>query len=335
MPPAVVEYSPACLEHEAGPGHPERPARLTAVVDGIRSLGLGDDRLLFVEPRPATKEELALVHDPGFVDALEQFCQAGGGVIDPDTGATEASWEAALRAAGAGLDAVDRRQPAFCAVRPIGHHASARRAQGFSLFNSIAVAAASLANGGERVLIVDWDVHHGNGTQDLFYADNRVLYVSVHQWPLYPGTGRVEETGEGDGSGYNVNFPVPRGATGDVFLAAMDVVDGMAERFDPTWVLVSCGFDSHRDDLLGSLGLTSADYADLTRRCLDLVPPERCVMMLEGGYELDALSNSAAACVAVLAGHDSHTPPEPRTSGGPGLDVVRTVAQEIRRGPLS
>jgi acetoin utilization deacetylase AcuC-like enzyme len=131
-----------------------------------------------------------------------------------------------------------------------------------------------------------------------------------------------------------VNFPVPPGATGDVFLAAMDAVAGLAERFDPTWVLVSCGFDSHRDDLLGSLGLSSSDYAELTRRCLDLVPRQRCILMLEGGYDLDALANSAAACVAVLAGYDDHKPPEPPTSGGPGLDVVRTVVDEIRRGPL-
>jgi len=331
---AVVEYSDACLEHTAGPGHPERPGRLTAAVAGIRSLGLGDDVLQWVGPRMATDEELALVHEPGFVGALRRFLEQGGGRIDHDTSAVGESLEAALRQVGAGLDAVERAQPAFCAVRPPGHHATSHQAMGFCLFNGIAVAAASLADQGERVLILDWDVHHGNGTQDIFYADKRVLYASVHQWPLYPGTGRIEETGEGDGLGYTVNFPVPVGATGDVFLAALDVVEGLCERFEPAWVLVSCGFDSHRDDLLGSLGLTSGDYAALTRRCLELVAPGHTVLILEGGYDLDAVSNSAAACAAVLAGDGGHIPAEPPTTGGPGLDVVRRVSEKIRSGPL-
>ena len=333
--PVTVEYSDACLAHVAGPGHPERPARLTAAVDGIRGLGLGDDRLEWVEARPATVDELSSVHERGYVEAIRRFCEQGGGRIDPDTSAVPETWDAAVRAAGAALDAVERAQPGFCAVRPPGHHADNHHAMGFCFFNTVALAAARLADGGERVLIVDWDVHHGNGTQDLFYADNRVLYTSVHQWPLYPGTGRIEELGEGAGRGCNVNFPVPVGATGDVFGSAMDVVDGLAERFDPTWVLVSCGFDSHRDDLLGSLRLTSGDYAALTRRALALAPGGRCVLVLEGGYDLHALRNSAAACVAVLAGEDGHTPAEETTSGGPGLDVIDAVREEIRRAGIA
>ncbi|MDP1806260.1 MAG: histone deacetylase, partial [Acidimicrobiales bacterium] len=193
----LLEAHPACLEHDAGPGHPERPARVTAALEGIASAGLGD-ALVRVEPRPATMEELALVHDRAYVDALRRFCEKGGGSLDIDTGAGPGSWDAALVAAGAGLDAVERLDrgeagAAFCAVRPPGHHALAHRAMGFCLFNNVAVCAAVLAERGERVLIVDWDAHHGNGTQDMFYDDGRVLYLSVHQSPFYPFTGRMEE----------------------------------------------------------------------------------------------------------------------------------------------
>ena len=310
--------------------HPERPDRLRAVVDGIRGAGLAGGDVEWVEPRRATTDELALVHPPGFVDAVRRFSERGGGAITLDTGASEGSWEAAQRAAGAPLDAIARGQPAFCAVRPPGHHATSQQAQGFCLFNNVAIAAAALANRGERVLIVDWDAHHGNGTQDVFYADARVFYTSMHQWPLYPGTGRPGEIGVGAGEGYTMNFPVPPGATGDVYQAAMDVIGRVAAaRFEPTWLLVSCGFDSHRDDDLGdtALGLTSGDYAALTRRCLELVPPGHCVLVLEGGYNTGALSRSAAACVAALAGRTDIQPAEPPTTGGPGLDVVDTVAR--------
>ena len=326
---ALVVHHEACLGHVAGYAHPERPERVEAVLRGIREAGFGD-AVTEVEARAATDEELALVHPPAFLDALRRFCRKGGGRIDPDTGAGEGSWEAAVRAAGAVLTAVEAGQNAFCAVRPPGPHAAATVPQGFCLLNSVAVAAAALADRGERVLIVDWDVHHGNGTQDLFYEDDRVLYASIHQFPLYPGTGRIGETGLGRGEGYNMNFPVPPGATGDVHLAALGVVATAARSFDPTWVLVSCGFDAHRDDLLldTALALSAADFAALTRRCLDLAPDGHCVLALEGGYDLDALASSAAACVAVLAGAD-HDPAEGPTTGGPGLDVVETIARRL------
>jgi acetoin utilization deacetylase AcuC-like enzyme len=316
------------LEHEAGPGHPERPARVEAAVDGIHAAGLDDD-VVWVEPRPATVEELALVHDPGYVDAIRRFCERGGGSLDLDTGAGRQSWNAALVAAGSGLDAVERldrgeADAAFCAVRPPGHHATDRKAMGFCLFNNVAVCAGALAERGERVVIVDWDAHHGNGTQDMFYADDRVLYVSVHQWPLYPGTGRIEELGAGDGEGLNVNFPVPPGATGDVYQAALEAVGPRLEAVAPTWVLMSCGFDSHRDDPIGDLGLREGDFADLTRRCAGLAPAGHRIVFLEGGYDLDAIADSSAACATALVGQDTA---HPRSSGGPGTEVVDAVAR--------
>jgi len=324
----LVEAHPACLEHEAGPGHPERPARVEAAVRGIGSAGLGD-AVTWIEPRPASVHELALVHDVGYIEAIQRFCERGGGALTGDTGAGAGSWAAALVAAGSGLDAVVRldrgeADAAFCAVRPPGHHATSRQAMGFCLFNNVAVCAAYLAGRGERVLIVDWDAHHGNGTQDTFYADERVLYVSVHQWPFYPGTGRIEERGEGAGAGLTVNFPVPRGATGDVHLAALDATMPRIENFGPTWVLVSCGFDSHADDTLGSLGLREGDFSDLTRRCDGLSPAGRTILFLEGGYNPDAIAASAAACAAALLGEDTR---EARTSGGPGMEVVEAVAR--------
>jgi len=313
------------LHHDLGRGHPERPDRLRAVLEGVRLLDL-DDEVTVDVPRPATSAELERVHDPALVKALDVLSEAGGGWIDADTAVNDASYDAAVLAAGAGLTAVERLRAgdatsAFCAVRPPGHHATPTRSMGFCLFNNVAVTAAALVDQGERVLIVDYDAHHGNGTQDAFWRHGNVLYVSLHQYPLYPGTGGPREVGEGAGRGTTVNIPLPPGSTGDSFRAAVDeVVAPASASFAPTWLLLSAGFDAHRADPITDLGLSSGDYADLTSTLLALVPPGRRVVFLEGGYDLEALRDSAAACVAAMAGE--RRVPEPPTSGGPGRDAV-------------
>jgi acetoin utilization deacetylase AcuC-like enzyme len=313
------------LDHDAGHGHPERPARLEAVISGARRHDVAD-ALVPLAPRRAERTELERVHPGAYLDAIERFCRAGGGRIDADTAANTSSWDVAVLAAGAGLaavEALDRGEgdAAFCAVRPPGHHATGARAMGFCLLNNIAVTAAALAARGERVLVVDYDAHHGNGTQAMFYRDPRVLYVSFHEYPLYPGTGALHETGEADGAGTTVNFPVPEGTTGDVYLRGIDeVLAPLVAHFEPTWLLVSAGFDAHRRDPITGLGLSAGDFALITRRLCEFAPAGRRVALLEGGYDLHALADSTAAALGALAGLDVE--PEVPTCGGPGREVI-------------
>jgi acetoin utilization deacetylase AcuC-like enzyme len=321
-------------EHDTGPHHPERASRMGAVATGLSEYGLSE-ALTHVTPRPATDDELRLVHPEAYVSSIERFCASGGGHLDADTVVSTGSAIAARLAAGAGIDAVERLRAgeatsAFLAVRPPGHHATATRSMGFCLFNSAAVCAASLAATGERVMVVDVDAHHGNGTQDIFYDRDDVTYVSWHQDPLYPGTGRSDQWGTGRGVGHTLNLPMPPGATGEHYRRSIEqVVAPLAERIGVTWLVISAGYDGHRHDPLTDLGLTSGDFADITADLISLVEPGRTVVLLEGGYELRAVADSAAATVGALLGEHVH--PEPPSAGGPGSASVDQVAELRRR----
>ena len=317
------------LGHDTGRTHPERPARLSAVVNGVAGAGL-EDALVPTEPRMATDDELLAVHHREVLDSVRRVAQAGGGYLDPDTVMAVESEAAARLAAGAGMAAIEEldrgaADAAFCAVRPPGHHATPVRSMGFCLFNSAAVCARALADRGERVLVVDYDAHHGNGTQDIFWEDSRVMYVSWHQYPFYPGTGGLLERGEGSGVGTTINLPMPAGATGDTYRQGWDdAVLPAVEAFAPDWLVLSAGFDAHRADPLTDLGLAAGDFAGLSDAIIGVVPPGRRIAFLEGGYNLDALADCATAAVAALAG--TKWRPEPATGGGPGAEVAAAAA---------
>lgn len=331
--PVLYATHPRFLDHSAGRGHPESPARLRAVQLGIQRAGL-TEALTAVVPVAALDVELERIHPEAYRRALRSFCAAGGGQLDGDTMVVPESWEAALLAAGAGLEVIRRLEAGegdagFCAVRPPGHHALASQAMGFCLFNNVAVAAAQLRSQGERVVIVDYDAHHGNGTQDIFWSDPAIFYVSLHEWPSYPGTGRLDEVGVGRGRGTTLNLPVPSATTGDVYRRAVDtVVLPALEAFAPTWLLISAGFDAHRRDPLTDLGLTSADFADLTVSLVATVAPGRRLLYLEGGYDLEALSSCTGAVLSALVDDGAYRPEGP-TDGGPGTEVV-AAALKIR-----
>ncbi len=306
---AVILTHPACLEHDPGPGHPECAERLATVLRALAEPCFSD--LPRIEAPRATHAQLARVHSPSLIAHVQASSPAAGRVrLDADTAMSPASLEAALRAAGAAVAAVDavmlgRAQRAFCAVRPPGHHATRTTAMGFCLFNSIAVAAAqALAEHGlDRVVIVDFDVHHGNGTQDVFWSEPRVSYVSTHQAPLYPGTGSAAERGC---NGNVLNVPLPSGAGSRPFRAAYtDVILPAIERLQPELILISAGFDAHHLDPLANLNVDTADYGWLTGELVALADRHargRIVSMLEGGYSLTALREATAAHCRALFG---------------------------------
>jgi acetoin utilization deacetylase AcuC-like enzyme len=309
--PTALISSPIFQHHATG-RHAENPARAKVLHQLVLEL-LKMPEYSLIEPEAAQLEQITAVHKSRYVAELERFCKRGGGQLDLNTTVSEESFEVALKAAGGLIQAVDAiiggaAANAFAVVRPPGHHAVPQGSLGFCLFNNVAIAAKYLIEKHqlERILIIDWDVHHGNGTQDIFYDDARVLFFSTHQSPLYPGTGDVYEVGEAKGDGYNVNVPLPGSAGDDVMLQVYEaVLEPLVSRYKPQFILVSAGYDGHWRDPIGRLNITSNGYARLTRRVLDLAATfcdGRLAFALEGGYDLTGLAVSVAKTLETLAG---------------------------------
>jgi acetoin utilization deacetylase AcuC-like enzyme len=313
-------YSDECLAHDTGQRHPENADRLRAIKEGLaRKHGVS-----YVDADPVAEPAVEAVHDPDYVAEFREFCETGGGNWDPDTVAVEATWAAALQSAGlacwaaeAALDGGDGRETPFSLGRPPGHHAVGDDAMGFCFFNNAAVAARHVIEAdecdAERVAIFDWDVHHGNGTQDVFCDAGDVFYASVHEEGLYPGTGDVEETGESDGAGATLNVPLPAGAGDPEYRDAFDNLVGPAFRaFDPDLVLVSAGFDAHRHDPISRMRVSTEGYGMLTQRVREVADDVGSAVgfVLEGGYGLDTLSASVAEVHETFDGKRPMTPEE-------------------------
>jgi acetoin utilization deacetylase AcuC-like enzyme len=311
-------YHPLYLAHKL-PGHPERPERLERVMETLQEQGILE-RLVELEPTPATEAEIELVHSAALRSRVQQLAARGGGHLDPDTYVNAHTYDAALLAAGGVNTAVrailgGQVDNAFCLVRPPGHHATPNRAMGFCLFNNVAIAAraAQEEHGLERVLIADFDVHHGNGTQDIFNQDPSVLYFSTHQYPHYPGTGHWSETGQGQGQGTTVNVPLPAGVGDEGYTSVFrSLLWPVAQRFRPQLILVSAGFDAHWDDPLAFMLLSLTGYARLARQLRDLAQElcdGRIVFALEGGYHLDVMAYGVLNSLYVLLGDDTIVDP--------------------------
>jgi acetoin utilization deacetylase AcuC-like enzyme len=301
--PVYFEH-PASLEHDTGAGHPERPERIRAIEAELeRHDWFGFERR---EAPAATNEQLVAVHPPDYVELVRELT-ARGAAFDMDTPTSPGSWEAALRAAGGACALAESllgggERIGFSGLRPPGHHAESARGMGFCLLANVSIAARHALDslGAARVLILDWDVHHGNGTNAIFHQSPEVLFASLHQYPFYPGTGALSDVGSGAGAGYSINLPVPGGSGEDEFCGLVEhIVLPAAREFDPDLVLVSAGFDAHRADPVGGCALETSSYAELARQILTLGKPVGYV--LEGGYDLDALAGSVAASLEALA----------------------------------
>lgn len=318
-------YDPVYLEHDTGT-HVENIQRLLSTLSVLEENNL-KNRLHLLQPREATSEELRKVHSPEYIAQVQSYSEQGGGWINADTAVSKGSYNAAIYAAGGLLTAVDAVMSkivdsAFALVRPPGHHATCWQAMGFCLFNNIAVAAKhALSNFNlERILIVDFDVHHGNGTQDAFYANQQVLYFSTHEYPLYPGTGSINETGAGDGEGYNVNVPMLAGWGDEEYQAVFeDILAPMTKRFEPQLILVSAGYDAHWADRLSMMDVSITGFArliEILKTLAGMFCMGRLVFTLEGGYHMTALPYSISATLDVLLGNRDISDPLGKSETG-------------------
>ena len=331
-------YDERFLAHRAPYDHPEHPGRLTAIWRRLQEEGLAE-RCTRVPAREAARAELEEIHTAAHVVSIEQTAQNDFEQLDPDTYASRGSARAAKLAAGGLIDLAaevlgGRLANGLALLRPPGHHAEADRATGFCLFNNVAIAARAVQrSGAHRVLIVDWDLHHGNGTQNSFWEDPGILYFSTHQFPFYPGTGAIDETGGGAGRGFTVNVPWGGGMGDAEYLAAFDrVLLPIARDFRPDIVLVSAGFDAAAGDPLGSMRVSPGGYAQMTARLATLAGG-RLVLALEGGYDLEAISRSAESCLRVLLGEGPQAcePGEPSRSASAILDAVLDRRERAKR----
>ena len=303
---------PFYLKHENEP-HPENPGRLTAIKSKLESSKFYNN-LALIQPRKATVEDIARVHDRGYIESVEQNCQNGIRNLDADTVICPDSYQAALYSAGAGLEALDKIldgtiDNAFCAVRPPGHHAEKNRAMGFCLFNNVGVVAryAQKVKQLGNVFIFDWDVHHGNGTQHSFYKDSSIFYSSTHQYPFYPGTGGSDETGTGDGLGSNLNLPMRAYSEDSDYLNAIEnKLVPTIQKYNPDLIIISAGFDAHKNDPLAQVELSTECFEEMTKKLLEVakdVCGGRILSILEGGYDYSALGDSVQLHIETMVNH--------------------------------
>lgn len=325
---------PDYLKHDPGQFHPERPERIKALLDLPRQLDSESFQLL--APRPALREEVAACHSGDYIDLVQGTSKSNRYALDGDTVTCRDSFGIGLLAVGGFLQLLDAIaagdcRNGFALVRPPGHHALRDRAMGFCLFNTVAIGGHYLKRrcGAERILIMDWDVHHGNGTQDAFYQDRSVLYISTHQYPYYPGTGAADEIGQGEGEGYTVNVPLPAGCGDEEYLRVFkDVVIPIGNRFKPEWILVSAGFDPHKRDPLGGMNLTEQGFGAMASMLLELGERHargKVAFLLEGGYDLTALKSSVIAVLQEMK-EEGRT----KSGGASGGESIQPLIERVR-----